>query len=461
VRIAYLDCVGGVSGDMFLGALLDAGWPEERLRASVAWLGAEIAELRVETRMRSGFRGVGIVVEPAAGREPGHRGLPEILALLAAAPLAPEVRGRAEAVFRRLAEAEAHAHGSSPAEVHFHEVGAVDSLVDIVGVAAALADLEVDRLFFSPLPLGSGRVPAAHGPIPLPAPATALLVQGIPVEFTGREGERTTPTGAALVTTLGRCCAPPPMVLERVGIGAGSYSYPDRPNLTRLFLGREAARIGRGARARSEGAEGSTLRGPNGCEGGGAEGEGYLLFSETPSWGWGPGARQAEGEGESCPGFWSRVAVLETQIDDASAEEIGYLCDRLRTAGAFEVFTEAIQMKKGRPGCRLTVLCAPEGEAAIATRMLLDSPTLGVRRRLEWRRELRRRCIEVDTPFGPVRVKLALRGRGWTAKPEYDSCRAAAEASGARFPDVVAAALAAAARAKPHSGGPSTDAVGP
>ena len=421
MRVAYLDCLGGVSGDMFLGALLDAGWPEERLRASVAWLGAEIAQLRVETRMRGGFRGLGIVVAPAGRGEHDHRGLADVLALLAGAPLAPDIRGRAEAVFRRLAEAEARAHGSTSAEIRFHEVGAVDALVDVVGVVTALAELEIEHLHFSPLPLGSGQVPSAHGPIPLPAPATAILLEGTAVEFTGRAGERTTPTGAALVTTLGRCAPPPPMLLERVGTGAGSFSYPDRPNIARLFLGRESASAAPGVPA---------------------------SLTDLPSWGWSPEAGPEAGvdsaAGERCPGFWERVAVLETQIDDATAEEIADLCERLRRSGALEVFIESLNMKKGRPGVALTVLCRPEEEERLAARLLLDSPTLGVRRRVEWRRELERRCVEVATRFGPLRVKLARRGARWSAKPEYESVRRAAEASGTPFSEVFRAGLEAA-----------------
>ncbi|MFH1144449.1 MAG: nickel pincer cofactor biosynthesis protein LarC [Candidatus Eisenbacteria bacterium] len=426
MRVAYLDCGGGVSGDMFLGALLDAGWPEERLRHAVAWLKPEVGELRVESRMRQGFRGLGLVVQPAAEHDHHHRGLTEVLALLAQSPLPPAVRGKAEEVFRRLAEAEGRAHGRPAAEVHFHEVGAVDALIDVVGTASALTEMGIEALYFSPLPLGSGLVPSAHGAIPLPAPATAHLVQGIHVAFTGLDGERTTPTGAALVTALGRCMPPPPMFLERVGTGAGSYSYPDRPNIARVFIGRTA-----GVPSPEGVAEDPQIFGGSGAA---------LAFSDLPLWGWGGDREERR---EACPGFWTRTAILETQIDDASSEEIALLCEELRKAGALEVMAGPVQMKKARIGFRLAVVCRPDREESLAAHLLLHSTTLGVRRRLEWRRELERRSLEVPTCFGSIEVKEARRGERWIGQPEYEAVRRAALEHGVPFRDVYRAALAA------------------
>ncbi len=435
MRIGYLDCVGGISGDMFVGALLGAGWPERALRNAVAWLAPEIAELRVERRQHHSLSGLGIVVVPGApagppdhahAHDPGHhhagphlRGLPEVSACLQAAPLDGRVRARALAVFRRLAEAEAHAHGRSIEQVHFHEVGAVDAMVDIVGACQGLQDLGIERLHVSSLPLGRGIVAGSHGPIPLPAPATAYLLRGAPVRWIDAPGERTTPTGAALVTELGAWDPPPAMDLEAVGVGAGSQSLADVPNLARLFVGRVRAEVDTAPAA----------GGPT---------------AGAPDWGWDP-------ERDACPGRWGEVVRLEALIDDATGEHLADCADRLRAAGALEVFFTPTQMKKGRPGTLLTVICRPADEELLQGVLFAASPTLGVRRGRQWRRELERREGRVETPFGPVAVKWARRGGGWQAKPEFDSCRAAAERAGAAWLDVWRAALAAAERGNPPS----------
>jgi pyridinium-3,5-bisthiocarboxylic acid mononucleotide nickel chelatase len=413
VRIGYLDLVGGVSGDMFVGALLDAGWPEAEFRDAVGWLGDEIRELRVETRIHLGLRGLGIVVTPAAPA--GHRTLGEVLERIAGAPLDPAVARTAGAVFRRLAAAEGRAHGVDLEQVRFHEVGAVDALVDVVGACAGVRALGIARLHVSPVPLGPGVLPGAHGPLPLPAPATAYLLEGAPVRWTQTEGERCTPTGAALVQELGVWSPAPPMTLLKVGCGAGTRSHPEVPNLTRLFLG-EAA--------------------------GEAPQPGALdLAGEAPLWGWGPGT----------PGVWGRVVVLGTQIDDATPEEVAWLVERLRSGAALEVLVNPVQMKKDRTGFELTVIARPADEEPLVATMLELSPTLGVRRRLEWRRELVRSTARVATPYGAIEVKLARRAGGWTAEPEYESCRWAADAAGVPLRAVWRAAVGAieAGRATP------------
>lgn len=407
--VGYLDLVSGISGDMFVGALLDAGWPEEALRRSVAWLGPEIAELRVETRRPSGFRGKGIRVAPAASTS-GHPSLADLLRRLGEAPIDPVVLTRAADVFRRLAEAESRAHDVPLEDVRFHEVGAIDSLVDVVAACCGVRELGLERLHVSPVPLGLGRVETAHGAIPLPAPATAILLEGAPVRWTGVDGERCTPTGAALISELGTWSPPPPMTLTRVGCGAGTRSFPDVPNLARLFLG-EARSPDAG-----EGRPGS-----------------LAAFGEVPTWGW-------EGSGESCPGSWNRVAVLCTQIDDATPEEIGWLTERLRAGPALDVLVEPVQMKKSRVGLHLTVIARLTDERELMADMLAHSSTLGVRRRIEWRRELEREAGNVDTPYGAIQVKLARRGEGWVAQPEYESCRRAAEKAGVGVRDVMHAA---------------------
>lgn len=421
MRIAYLDCVGGISGDMFVGALLDAGWSEEAFRASVAWLSDEIADLRIETREQHALAGKGICVTPTAqeahdhDHDHGHhhhhpvrfRGLPEVLTCLEATPLSPPVREQAGAVFRRLAEAEARAHGKPIEKVHFHEVGAVDAMVDIVTTIQGLTDLGIEELYVSRIPVGRGTIEAAHGMIPLPAPATAYLLQGVPIRWTEADGERTTPTGAALVTTLGRWDPCPAMNLEMVGTGVGSRTLADAPNLARLFIGEE-----------STGSEHGSM-------------------TDRPTWGWSDASRS------SVPGSWGQVRVLSAQIDDASGEELADWSGRLLGAGALDVTLTPVTMKKGRPGILLEVFCRPSEEQALASMILHASSTLGLRCRTEWRRELERKEGEVVTRYGTVRVKLALRANGWVGKPEYESCRASAERAQVPWRVIWRAALAA------------------
>ncbi len=418
----YLDCIGGISGDMFVGAILDAGWSESALREAVAWLGSEIAEVRVESRTHLGLQGKGIVVVPGRVPERGHRGLGEILSLLDSAPLPAPVVEKATAVFRRLAAAEARVHGSSAAEVHFHEIGEADALVDVVATCAGLAALGVERLYVSPLPAGSGVVSAHHGPLPVPSPAAALLFEGAVVCWDGIAGERTTPTGAALATTLGASSAPPPMRIERVGCGAGSRPLAGVPNLARLFLGEVAEAFGTGD--------------PNP---GAAERGERTGWHDLPTWGW--SQAPSEDRAECCPGNWHPVVILETQIDDSPASELALICDRLRQTGALEVFCDSVAMKKGRQGARVTVVARPAAEESLMACLLRESSTLGVRRRIEWRRELLRRGAQVETPYGRVAVKYALRGVAWTGEPEFESCRAVAARHDIPFREVWRAAV--------------------
>lgn len=425
LRIAYLDCVGGISGDMFVGALLDAGWPEDSFRKGIAWLGSEIAELRVETRSHHSLQGKGIVVVPAAshGKEAHghshahhHRGLADVVGLLRSSPLPGPVVERACEVFAKLAEAEGRAHGKPVDQVRFHEVGAVDAIVDVAAACLGLSELGVEQLYVSPLPLGSGTIQAAHGTIPLPAPATSFLLEGAPVRWTGSPGERCTPTGVALAATLGRWGAPARMRVGGVGCGAGTRTVPEVPNIARLFIGEVSEEDGIACAPGTE-------------------------LGAVPLWGWAP--QGAAGSDPECPGSWGQVAVLSTQLDDATPEEISHLVDRLREAGALDLFLEPAVMKKGRPGTLLTVIARPGEEEALTALLLQESSTLGVRWRLEWRRELERRSAQVETPFGPVEVKLALRGETWVGKPEYEACREAAAAAGVAFREVWRAALAA------------------
>jgi pyridinium-3,5-bisthiocarboxylic acid mononucleotide nickel chelatase len=393
-RLVYFDCASGASGDMLLGALVDLGLPIDVLRQELAKL--PLGGYRLEARVvdRSGLRAtkVDVLVE---GQDPphdhhghphghDHRGLRDILELIGRSALDSAVKARAAALFRRLADAEAAVHGTSPEEVHFHEVGAVDSIVDIVGGVCGLAWLRADGFAASALNVGTGVVTMSHGTFAVPPPATVRLLQGVPVYGAG-EGELLTPTGALLVTAYATAYGPLPAVrLEGVGHGAGTRDTAGRPNVLRLIVGEEAA---------------------------GASG---------------------------------RVLVLETEIDDMPAQLYGPLMDRLLAAGALDVFYTAIQMKKGRPGVLVTALCEPSRREALEEVLFTETTTLGVRRQ-EWERTaLERDRVTVETPHGPVAIKRGRRGgRVYNAQPEFEDCRRIAEARGIPVKEVWAAALAA------------------
>jgi len=405
-RVVYFDCASGASGDMLLGALVDLGLPLDVLRQELAKI--PLGGYRLEARQvdRSGLRAtkVDVVID---GAEDGHhehhdhdhgrhhhghpagagheRGLPEILDLLERSTLDDGVKRRAGGLFRRLAEAEAAVHGTSPEEVHFHEVGAVDSIVDTVGGVCGLLWLQADRFVASALNVGTGTVTMSHGTFAVPPPATARLVQGVPIYGAG-EGELLTPTGALLVTAHADGYGPlPPLRVQAIGHGAGARDTPGRPNVLRLIVGEETA-----------------------------------------------------------AGASERVLVLETEIDDMPPQLYGPLMERLLTEGALDVFYTAIQMKKGRPGTLVTALCDPARREALEEVFFRETTTLGVRRQ-EWERTaLERDQVPVTTPHGPVAIKVGRRGgRVYNAQPEFEDCRRLAEERGVPVKEVWAAALAA------------------
>jgi uncharacterized protein (TIGR00299 family) protein len=383
-RIVYFDCTSGASGDMVLGAVVDLGLPLERLRDELAKLGLGGYRLEARRVTRAGLAATKVDVVPD-GPTPGHRHLADILALLDASSLEAEVREPAAALFRRLAEAEAAVHRTPIETVHFHEVGAIDSIVDVVGGVIALRSLGAARFAASPLNVGTGTVAMSHGTFPVPPPATARLVAGVPVYGEG-EGELLTPTGALLVTAHASQYGPlPPMRLERVGHGAGSRETKGRPNVLRLIVGEEAA-----------------------------------------------------------PGAGERVLVLETEVDDASPQLLGPLLDRLLAAGALDAFFTPVQMKKGRPGVLVTAIADPSRREAIEELLFRETTTLGVRRQ-EWDRTvLERETATVETAYGPIRVKIGRRGETvYNAWPEFDDCQRAAGEKGVAVKEVLAAALAA------------------
>lgn len=403
-RVVYFDCASGASGDMLLGALLDIGLPLEALRAELGKL--PLGSYRLETRRvdRSGLQATKLDVLLDEHAHPSHahthaqrhehaRGLRAILDLLARSALTDEVKARSARLFRRLAEAEAAVHGTSPEEVHFHEVGAVDSIVDIVGAVWALATLGAARFVCSPLNLGGGTVTMSHGTFPVPAPATLRLVQGVPVYGDG-EGELLTPTGALVLTEFATSFGALPRLRPVAwGYGAGARDTPGRPNVLRVLVGEqdtEAADVGDASQPDRE----------------------HLLR-------------------------------LEADLDDMSPQLLGALRTLLMAQGALDVVYTPVQMKKGRPGVELGVLARPEQRAALEELLFRESTTLGVRAVACTRTVLERTSVEVATAYGPLRVKLGQRaGRVYNAQPEFDDCQRAATASGVPVKEVWAAALA-------------------
>ena len=368
--IAWLDASSGVSGDKFLGALLDAGVDPAVVREALEAVLPGEGTLSVERVTRGGIAGVH--VEVAETRTQPARHWPEIRALLEGSSLAPAVRDRAVAVFAALAAAEAAVHGVAEERVHFHEVGAVDSIADIVGVVAGLAALGVDQLVCSPVAVGSGTVPTSHGLLPVPAPATARLLVGLPAYAGEATGESTTPTGAALVRVLADRFGPmPAMTVACVGHGAGSRET-EVPNVARLLVGH--------ARLAADGAE-SALAAPR------------------------PGVTT------------DLVVVLRAVVDHVSAERLAFALERLLEAGARDAWLTPVVMKKGRPGTEVTVLTDVGDGGRLAAELMRHTGTLGVRIEESARIVAERGESVVETGFGPVRVKL---GPGQTARAEYD-----------------------------------------
>jgi pyridinium-3,5-bisthiocarboxylic acid mononucleotide nickel chelatase len=380
-RIAYLDCVAGLAGDMLLAALLDAGAELETLRGVPRTLGIEGVEIDVERVERQGIGALHLRIEARHDHE--HRHYRDIRELVERAQLPERARIRSLDTFRRLAAAEGAIHGVAPDDVHFHELGSLDTLVDVCGAFVLLDELGVERVASSPLPFARGFVEAAHGVLPLPAPATLGLLEGAALVGVETEAELVTPTGAAIAATVvDEWGALPPLTLERVGYGAGTKDLADRPNVVRVVLGTES-------RART------------------------------------------------------RVVVLETNLDDLSPELVPDAIERCYEAGALDVWTVQVGMKKGRPGFVLSAIARPDAEAAVVRALLEETSALGVRvSRLE-RYELDREERVVEVAGATVRIKVGvLDGRVVNLAPEHDDCAAVAKASGRSVKSVWAEALA-------------------
>jgi hypothetical protein len=365
MSLLYYDCSAGISGDMHLAALFDLGVDYDELVLDLNGLGLNGYGIQASRASRKGVTGtqVRVVIDP---KQPEYRNLRQIEAIIGSSMLRETVQARAVAVFRRLAEAEARIHDTSPDRIHFHEIGALDAIVDIVGGCIALDRLHVDRILCSPVELGSGVAHCAHGVLPVPAPATLELLKGVPVKLGGVPFEATTPTGAALLATfVDEFVARPALTVSRIGYGIGHHDGPI-PNVLRICLG------------------------------------------ETPA--------VQGGEGE--------LSVLECNIDDMNPERYDYVLERLFGAGAHDVWLTPVLMKKNRPGTLLSVLCGPVLVPALTELLLTETTTLGVRQQTVSRTALVRDTARIETRYGAVAVKTAYRhGRPLRCKPEYEDCK--------------------------------------
>jgi len=368
MKVAYLDCFAGISGDMVVGALIDAGLSFELLRETLRKLPVRGYELEVRREGRSHLHGTRFLVHTDA-EEHVHRGIVEIRQMIEGAELSDWVKTRSMEIFESIARVEAKIHDCPPEEIHFHEIGATDSIVDIVGSVFGVEALGISSLHASELPLGNGFVDAAHGRIPLPAPATVALLEGVPVRGSDSSFEMVTPTGAALVKGLVHSFGTlPPMIVEAVGYGVGSRNLPDRPNLLRMIIGRSSGED-----------------------------------TET-------------------------VIVLEANLDDINPEWLGFLMDRLFRAGALDVVFVPVQMKKNRPGTAIQVIGRPEHKDLLTEIIFSESTTLGIRFRFGERKALKRSFAELDSPWGKLNVKKIERPDGSSMLlPEFESCRTIAE----------------------------------
>jgi uncharacterized protein (TIGR00299 family) protein len=375
MKICYFDAFSGISGDMTVGSLVDAGADGQALAEVLRSLGTN-AKFWFERTKRRGISATKFHVEGGESRT--HRHLPHILKMIDQAELPDQAKENATRVFTRLGEAEAAVHGVPIEKVHFHEVGAADSIADIVGACLGLEMLGVGAVYCSPINTGSGTVNTEHGVLPVPAPATAALLTGKPVYAAGPAKELTTPTGAAIAATLALGFGPlPALTVAATGYGAGGHDFPEQANVLRILLG------------------------------------------------------EASGATEA-----TTVSIIEANIDDSSPEVLGYALDQLLEAGALDVSLSPLLMKKNRPGTLVRVVARPEDREALAARLMRETSTIGLRIYAAERRVQSRRWVEVETPHGKVRVKVSESGFA----PEYEDCKKLAQASGVPLKEVLAEA---------------------
>ena len=384
-RVLFLDCAGGVAGDMLLCALTEACGDVSFVEELPERLGFADVTLRWPATRPGGFAARRLDVGFDPSEHPRHRNLADVEKILEGAGVSPVAVELARRVFRRLAEAEGQVHGQPPEEVHFHEVGAVDAVVDILGACLALERLAVDEVVCSELPMGHGTVHCEHGELPLPAPAVAAMLPGVPVRPVDVEGETVTPTGAALVTTLADRFGPmPSMTVETVGVGAGSREYPGLPNVVRAFVGSAADPAG------------------------------------TPQTG---------------------NVVVESNVDDLDPRVLPVVIARLLESGALDAYVTPLVMKKGRPGHLITVVAPEQAVETVVDLILRETSSLGCRTYPVTKYHLQRRMETVATPWGPVPVKVAIAGNAALRRvPEFEACAELARTAGVPVRDVLAAA---------------------
>jgi len=371
MRTLYFDCFAGASGDMILGALVGAGASEKALIEQLSLLNVEGFQLEFQTVDRSGLSASFARVETR--HEHKHRNLSDIKKIIFDSDLGPSVKERAFAIFSKLADAEAHVHNEPVDHVHFHEVGALDAIVDVVGAAICFELLQIERFISSPLHVGSGMVEMAHGKFPVPPPAVAELLKGVPFYSGDIKGELLTPTGAAIITSVCEQYGPiPQMVVEQTGYGAGSLEYKDFPNVLRVLVG------------------------------------------------------ETEAVSPQDEHLW----MIETNIDDASPQIVGHVMERAFELGALDCFFTPVQMKKNRPGVLLSILSDASTKESLMKLLFTETTTLGVRSYEVLRRALQRAVVAVETPYGQIDVKVGiLNGRVVNEMPEFEQCRAAALAA--------------------------------
>jgi uncharacterized protein (TIGR00299 family) protein len=387
MRAVYFDCFAGVSGDMLVGGLLDLGVDLEALKLHLSSLGLAGYDIKSGRVKRSGVAAIKFDVDVEESSQPARR-LADIRGMIQRSELSEVTKGRSIRIFERLAEAEAHVHGVGVDQVHFHEVGAVDSIVDVVGAVLGFEMLGIDRFFSSPLRVGRGMVKTEHGLLPIPAPATAELLRGVPVYAGELDGEYVTPTGAAILTSLCESFGPmPSLKIDRIGYGAGSRDPDGFPNALRVVI----AEAGEGHRSSAE-----------------------------------------------------RVLVIETNIDDMSPQVYGFVMEQAFALGALDVFFTPVQMKKDRPGVLLTVLCEQAKLDALCELLLSETTTLGVRYYEAARRVLERAVEAVQTPYGAVNIKVAREGnRTLHFQPEFEDCARLASEAGVSLIEIQDRARAA------------------
>lgn len=366
MKIAYFDCFSGIAGDMIIGALLDAGLELSALKKELKKLPLTGYEIKAFKTEKQGIKGTKFEVK--APQEKTHRDLKDIFGIIEKSSLAKKIKDDSKKIFRRLAEAEAKVHGVSIDKIHFHEVGGVDAIIDIVGAVIGLDILKVDKIYSSPLSLGKGYVKFSHGKFPVPAPATVELCKNIPVRYTDIEGELVTPTGAAIITTLAEFSPRLDFKIEKIGYGAGSMDLKEIPNLLRVMIGEKDLDL-----------------------------------------------EQDE------------ILVLETNIDNTTPEVLGYLTEKLLEKGALDVYLVPVIMKKGRPGTILSVICNMDKLNELSSLIFSETGTIGLRTQFHLRKKLPRKVKVVETRFGKARVKVITDGKKVHISPEFEDCRILAD----------------------------------